>query len=39
LIEVDGGINAETGALCAEAGADILSRVHTYLVKKTLMKG
>ncbi|HOA11467.1 MAG: ribulose-phosphate 3-epimerase [Bacilli bacterium] len=24
LIEVDGGINAETGALCAEAGADIL---------------
>lgn len=24
LIEVDGGINAETGALCREAGADIL---------------
>ena len=24
LIEVDGGINAETGALCKEAGADVL---------------
>ena len=23
-IEVDGGINEETGALCAEAGADVL---------------
>lgn len=24
LIEVDGGINAETGRLCKEAGADVL---------------
>lgn len=24
LIEIDGGINAETGRLCAEAGADVL---------------
>ena len=24
LIEVDGGINGETGRLCAEAGADVL---------------
>lgn len=24
LIEIDGGINAETGALCAAAGADVL---------------
>ena len=24
LIEVDGGINAETGKLCREAGVDIL---------------
>jgi len=31
-IEIDGGINAETGALAAEAGADILA-AGTYLFK------
>jgi ribulose-phosphate 3-epimerase len=35
LIEVDGGINAETGRICAEAGADVLV-AGSYVFKKTI---
>ena len=35
LIEIDGGINAETGKLCKEAGADILV-AGSYVFKKDI---
>ena len=34
-IEIDGGINAETGKLCKEAGADILV-AGSYVIKKDI---
>jgi ribulose-phosphate 3-epimerase len=35
LIEVDGGINAETGAVCAKAGADVLV-AGSYVFKNNI---
>jgi ribulose-phosphate 3-epimerase len=37
LIEVDGGINAETGKICAQAGADVLV-AGSYVFKNTIRK-
>ena len=37
LIEVDGGINAETGRICAEAGADVLV-AGSYVFKNDIRK-
>lgn len=37
LIEVDGGINAETGKLCAQAGADVLV-AGSYVFKNDIRK-
>lgn len=37
LIEVDGGINAETGKLCREAGADVLV-AGSYVFKNDIRK-
>lgn len=38
LIEVDGGINAETGRVCVENGADVLV-AGTYVFRSADMKG
>lgn len=37
LIEVDGGINAETGALCAKAGVDVLV-AGSYVFKHSIQE-
>ena len=37
LIEVDGGINAETGKQCVEAGADVLV-AGSYVFKNDIRK-
>ena len=36
-IEVDGGINAETGKLCREAGADVLV-AGSYIFKNNIVE-
>lgn len=38
LIEVDGGINQETGAQCVEAGADVLV-AGSYIFKQDIVEG
>ena len=37
MIEVDGGINAETGKLCKEAGVDVLV-AGSYVFKNDIGK-